>query len=108
MAALYAVPAEAYTLLELTDEARTAARECLKLATGVHDIVHLELLLSLMRCATLIGWDAGAARSSCWSCPIVRADGALHQAKNDGRDLIRIADARFVTGSHAIRRAQRK
>ena len=39
---------------------------------------------------------------------IARADGALYQAKNDGRDLIRIADARFVTGSHAIRRAQRK
>jgi diguanylate cyclase (GGDEF)-like protein len=39
---------------------------------------------------------------------IARADGALYQAKHDGRDLIRIADARFVTGSHAIRRAQRQ
>ena len=38
---------------------------------------------------------------------IARADGALYAAKNDGRDLIRIADAVHVTGSHAIRRAQR-
>jgi diguanylate cyclase (GGDEF)-like protein len=39
---------------------------------------------------------------------IARADNALYEAKNDGRDLIRIADARFITGSHAIRRAQRQ
>ncbi len=39
---------------------------------------------------------------------IARADSALYEAKNGGRDLIRIADARFITGSHAIRRAQRQ
>lgn len=38
---------------------------------------------------------------------IARADSALYDAKNAGRDLIRIADARLVTGSHAIRRSQR-
>ncbi len=39
---------------------------------------------------------------------IARADSALYAAKNDGRDLVRIADASFITGSHAIRRAQRQ
>ncbi len=39
---------------------------------------------------------------------IARADSALYEAKHGGRDLIRIADARFITGSHAIRRAQRQ
>lgn len=38
---------------------------------------------------------------------IARADGALYAAKNDGRDQVRIADATQVTGSHAVRRAQR-
>lgn len=38
---------------------------------------------------------------------IARADAALYAAKNDGRDVVRIADANYVTGSHAIRRAQR-
>jgi diguanylate cyclase (GGDEF)-like protein len=39
---------------------------------------------------------------------IARADGALYAAKNDGRDLVRIADASTITGSHAIRRLQRQ
>jgi diguanylate cyclase (GGDEF)-like protein len=39
---------------------------------------------------------------------IARADGALYAAKNAGRDLVRIADPAYVTGSHAIRRAQRQ
>jgi diguanylate cyclase (GGDEF)-like protein len=38
---------------------------------------------------------------------IARADGALYVAKNEGRDLVRVADASTITGSHAIRRAQR-
>lgn len=38
---------------------------------------------------------------------VARADAALYTAKNDGRDAVRIADPNYVTGSHAIRRAQR-
>ena len=39
---------------------------------------------------------------------VARADAALYTAKNDGRDLVRIADPNYITGSHAIRRAQRQ
>jgi diguanylate cyclase (GGDEF)-like protein len=39
---------------------------------------------------------------------IARADGALYAAKNAGRDMVRIADPAYVTGSHAIRRVQRQ
>jgi diguanylate cyclase (GGDEF)-like protein len=38
---------------------------------------------------------------------IARADAALYAAKNDGRDLVRIADSGHGAGAHAIRRAQR-
>jgi diguanylate cyclase (GGDEF)-like protein len=43
-AALYAVQAEAYGLLELDADARKVAAKGLELATSVHDPVHLELL----------------------------------------------------------------
>jgi diguanylate cyclase (GGDEF)-like protein len=39
---------------------------------------------------------------------IARADSALYTAKNDGRDLVRVADPAYVTGAHAIRRVQRQ
>ena len=38
---------------------------------------------------------------------VARADAALYTAKNEGRDTVRIADPNYVTGSHAVRRAQR-
>jgi diguanylate cyclase (GGDEF)-like protein len=43
-AALYAIEAEAYAILELDIEARAAAAKGLALAPGAHDPVHLELL----------------------------------------------------------------
>ncbi len=43
-AALYAVEAEAYSILELDADARAVAAKGLALATGDHDPVHLELL----------------------------------------------------------------
>jgi diguanylate cyclase (GGDEF)-like protein len=43
-AALYAVQAEAYGILELDADARRAASKGLELATDVHDPVHLQLL----------------------------------------------------------------
>ncbi len=43
-AALYAVQAEAFGVLELSDDARAAASEGLRLATDVHDPVRLQLL----------------------------------------------------------------
>ncbi len=44
LASLYAVEAQAYGILELDLQARAAARAGLKLATDVHDPVHLDLL----------------------------------------------------------------
>jgi len=38
---------------------------------------------------------------------IARADSALYQAKNQGRDLVRIADEDFQNASSGIRRALR-
>jgi len=45
-AALYAVEAQAYSILELDAEARKSAAKGLALVPGLHDQVHLELLLS--------------------------------------------------------------
>jgi diguanylate cyclase (GGDEF)-like protein len=39
---------------------------------------------------------------------IARADAALYTAKDDGRDLVRIADGTHITGSHWTRRATRQ
>lgn len=44
LAALYAVEAQGYSLLELDGEARSAAAKGLELAQDVHDPVHLDLL----------------------------------------------------------------
>jgi diguanylate cyclase (GGDEF)-like protein len=44
VAALYAVQAQAYGILELDDEAKTAAANGLKFATGAADPVHVDLL----------------------------------------------------------------
>jgi diguanylate cyclase (GGDEF)-like protein len=38
---------------------------------------------------------------------IARADAALYRAKNDGRDLVRIADESYRTASTGVRRAMR-
>jgi diguanylate cyclase (GGDEF)-like protein len=38
---------------------------------------------------------------------IARADAALYTAKDDGRDVVRIADGTHITGSHWTRRATR-
>jgi diguanylate cyclase (GGDEF)-like protein len=39
---------------------------------------------------------------------IARADRALYAAKSAGRDCVRVADMSQITGSHAVRRAQRQ
>jgi diguanylate cyclase (GGDEF)-like protein len=39
---------------------------------------------------------------------IARADAALYAAKDDGRDVVRIADGSRITGSHWSRRATRQ
>ena len=44
IAALYAVQAEAYEILEMDEEARKSAAQGLAIATGVHDPLHVELL----------------------------------------------------------------
>jgi len=46
LAALYAVQSQAYSILELDDEARNAASKGLRIATRVSDPVHLDLLSS--------------------------------------------------------------
>ena len=46
LAALYAVQSQAYSILELDDEARNAASKGLRIATRVTDPVHLDLLSS--------------------------------------------------------------
>jgi diguanylate cyclase (GGDEF)-like protein len=46
LAALYGVQSQAYSILELDDEARNAASKGLRIATRVSDPVHLDLLTS--------------------------------------------------------------
>jgi diguanylate cyclase (GGDEF)-like protein len=58
IAALYAVEAEAYSVLELDAEARVAAEKGLALVTNAHDPVHLELLIAY---SSAVYDDAGIA-----------------------------------------------